>query len=215
MIDYYNTECPKVGIDEVRILLAEDSQSKARDIKDSLNSYGLVQGDNLTISRTLEEAGSKIQPQTPGTLSFNVLLLDGELDSSKPYSLGQGSHLLSILFGKYVQPITSVMNQAEAGLKEKGLNSQDRAKLLQHAFTYEVAARRMKQEVLMIGVSRVKEGSLKDPAQIPWLWYEDVGPAVYQAILTAKERKRIEREAKYSKDMEHKAAAAARAAQQI
>lgn len=182
---------PSVNLDQVNIFLAEDNVRKADDVKNSLDKAGLLTGDNLTIASTFTEAERIIELQVPGSMLYNVFLLDGNLDADHPRATYQGAELMGILYRRYVAPIQSVVEQTVLSLQKLGLNSVEQKRIITARGVQEVATNRLASDALFVGISIDPRNELPYPAQVPWAPYKDVGQIVFDKVLPAKERRRI------------------------
>lgn len=192
-LSYGSIECPKVGLAELSIFIADDSQYKVDDMLESLREQELIQeGErNITIKTTLKGAREYIEEQKSGSLDHNVWIFDGSLDDSESYSLSQGRRLHGLLFSKYTDSLRETLNNSSEVLRDQGLTESEVSQLLMFSRIGDVATKRFTSEALSIGVSRVEQGGLDYPAQLPHLDHKKVGEAIFMSMVPAKERKRI------------------------
>ena len=197
--------CPQLTPETVHVFIAEDSASKREIMLASLGEYGLAH--NVEVADTYEAAEEYIARQVPGKLTSNVLLLDGNLDVSKPRVLWHGSNLADQLLEKFMEPvkpladiIVASIQEARNRLREIGM-PKDEIELMirgQHALdlTSRIAKQQLQTEALLVGVSGVEEGGIGYPAQIPHTDYHQVGKTVFEQVIPFSTRNRIAKQAR-------------------
>jgi hypothetical protein len=206
--------CPRLtSVKELRIFLADDTLSKRNDVFTSLGVVGVSSEAVVEVATSFNQAQAFIDRQRPGQLEANVFMIDGSLDICG--GLHQGSELVGMLFGKYLNPIKEAVDVARQGLDEAladTLPSGQINKLLNNDAPLEIAVNALHLDALLLGISSDARGRLR-LAQIPRVDSLDIaGEAALTALLGTKGFRRHMTHLEKMKNPNYAAAQAARQA---
>lgn len=186
---------PKLTPDTVRVFVADDDQYKRDYVVDSLAEFGLA--DGIVAVGTYDEAEAFMSRQVPGQLEANVIVLDGELDETKPSGTAQGSRIASILFGKYRQPLEDLVDGVTETLKEGGLTRRQVDEIINPSGVHAIATQQLGKEALLVGISRTEALAY---AQIPRVSTQDVGRVVFETVIPEPIRNKIAKQRRREAD---------------
>ena len=186
--------CPRLTPETVSVFIAEDDESKVQYMLASLGEYGMAH--SVEVADTYPAAEEYIARQVPGELTSNVFLLDGNLDRTKPGTQWHGSNLAGQLVEKFMEPvkpladvIVAKIRETRNQLREIGLPKDEIELLIRGRraldLTNRIARQQLQTQALLVGVSRVEEGALGYPAQIPRIDdYRQVGKIVFGHVMS-------------------------------